>query len=346
MDGITRMNGMALLLLVALVVLGVVAAIAWMASRQKMRFLVKGVVALLIVAAVVAVGWYGTMVPMSVYRQHQARQREADQAATQAETPPTVGSALLNPAIELPSPAEDSATETESEDDPTETVPKPTAEAPVAAAAGPTPPEDRPDWVDAPPGKTDGVYRMAVAVGPYVDEPDLDKGPLPDEIGKAVDKYIAMYQPEAHRLVDLPDSDVRKSIMRGRWAESREFVISPEGQVPEEHETMTEVHVLLEFDREANALIEDEWENVVVARRITAAGAVSAGVLLLLTGVWGYLKIDVATKGAYRGRLRLAAFGVIVLVVALGFHLVRHEQRVRVGQPEVYNTPEVHNTTY
>jgi hypothetical protein len=70
---------------------------------------------------------------------------------------------------------------------------------------------------------------------------------------------------------------------------------------------MTQLHVLLRFDREVKDRILKERERGVVAGRLWIGGSGLAVLLWLLTVSYGYLRTDLATGGTYRGRLQFAA---------------------------------------
>ena len=177
---------------------------------------------------------------------------------------------------------------------------RPTADAEEAAA------EARPDWVEAAPHKVGGVYRMTAMVGPYSTRLECDQK-LSEALQEKLDEYLETYLgPEAAGRVRLEPGYVRDHIAKQQWEETKQFSVGP----------MIQVHVLMEFDRAANARIDEAWEKAIVTRRLGVVGGLGAVVLLLLSAVWTYLKIDLATAGRYRGRLRLAATVAILAGVA------------------------------
>ena len=125
-------------------------------------------------------------------------------------------------------------------------------------------------------------------------------------------------EPKARKLVRLPLDYVQAGIVQNDWAETKDVVITPAGQIPEESVPMVWLNVLLEFDPAANSRIREVWDDAVVADRIFGLGALTAIVLALLAGVYGYLEIDLVTGGAYRRHLRLAAVGVVLTLLAAG----------------------------
>jgi len=186
--------------------------------------------------------------------------------------------------------------------------PKPAAEADPTLE---TPPADRPDWVQAEPDRTaEGNYQMPISVGPFSTRVECDEA-LPAAMHAAVQQYVSTaIDPQAAGTIRLPLAYIRDHLVQGQYEEWREYE-PPLGK-------MAKLHVLLVFDREANARLEEAWERVVVGRKLWGVGSAAAVLLLLLSTAWAYLKIDLATGGSYRGRLRLGAAAVILALVAAG----------------------------
>ena len=179
--------------------------------------------------------------------------------------------------------------------------------------------EERPEWVGVEGRKADGVYQKAVIVGPYSTLEECDEN-LPAEFARAMAEYVEKdleLGPRAARLVRLPQDYVEQFVVARKpghtdqwqqWERSRDYSVG----------RMFERHVLLQFDGKVNAHIRDQWDKVIVKERLAGLGGLAALVLLLLATAYGYLKIDLATKGAYRGRLRLATAAAILAVIAVG----------------------------
>ncbi len=196
---------------------------------------------------------------------------------------------------------------------------QPPAEAPKKAVAeDPSPgPDERPEWVDweeGVPYKAGKACQMRIAVGPYSTRSECNQK-LPERLHEAIDQYVAVYAgPEAREKVRLPLDYIQSRLVQAEWPETVDIGIPGVSAI--------QLHVLLEFDHEANATITEQWDRAVVNGRLAGIGGLAAGVLLLLSAVYGYLKIDLATKGAYRGRLRLAATGLILILLSVaGFTL-------------------------
>ena len=76
------------------------------------------------------------------------------------------------------------------------------------------------------------------------------------------------------------------------------------------------------FDERARADFERMWRNAVVQDRLWYIGGGGALVLALLATLYGYLKLELRTDSASRGKLQLAAT-LVALIVAAGALLAR-----------------------
>ncbi len=159
----------------------------------------------------------------------------------------------------------------------------------------------QPDWVDAPAQQVDGAYRVAVSVGPYATRGECERE-LPEALRAAVDEYASQYfGPEAAGRVRLPVDYLRENVVQEQWLETRRVSVSPSSQIP-----MVRLHVLLEFDRAVNDRLREAWRQAVIHGKLWILGTFGTMLLLLLSAFWAYLRVDLATRGAYRGRLRFA----------------------------------------
>jgi hypothetical protein len=174
-----------------------------------------------------------------------------------------------------------------------------------AQAANPA--AGRPAWVDAPAGRDGDLYRMTVCIGPYTTRAECDAR-LPQALQNALTQYTEIYLgAEAAGRVEMPAGELEPAILRGQYEETIQASVGP----------MIQLHLLLEFDRSMQSRIKDCWHQALVTGRLWLAGTGLLALLALLAVAVGYLKADLATAGAYRGRLRLAAM-LAALAVAGG----------------------------
>jgi hypothetical protein len=167
-----------------------------------------------------------------------------------------------------------------------------------------------PDWVGKPPGLVGDVYHMELVVGPY-DTRQACNDELPNELQKALNQYVAkcLGEPIASGIALPADELYRDLVKEQPWEEIRKSDVL--------NRMMTRLHVLVEFDHKIKERILREHERRGVAGRLGWAGVGLASVLAILAAWYAYLRIDLATAGAYRGRLRLALAAAIMGVVAV-----------------------------
>jgi hypothetical protein len=189
-----------------------------------------------------------------------------------------------------------------------ETNVEPAATAAEGAAA-------RPDWVESDGKLTGSIYRVAVKSGLYAEVPQCQHA-LEQEIKAVTDRYIDEYLAEgAANLVDVPREFLRQQIKRAEFHEIRH------SEALDGH-PMHQLHALLEFDDNARATFEKRWRTAIVTERLWYVGLGGAVILALLGTFWGYLRLDMQTAGAHKGRLQLAAT-LVALIVAAGALLAR-----------------------
>lgn len=168
----------------------------------------------------------------------------------------------------------------------------------------------RPSWVGASPRRTEAGYQISVATDPFASPLECERQ-LPQVLRRAVDQYVALYLGDPSRAahVELPLDFIRTEIVKAQWEEPYESSVGP----------MVRLHALLVFDRKTNARIDEAVQQRLAYERVGRLGAILAGVLAALGIVWAYLRLDLATEGRYRRRLRIAAAAAILAVVAAGW---------------------------
>jgi hypothetical protein len=200
-------------------------------------------------------------------------------------------------------------------------VPAP-AEVPVVALPATATPvsdlpaqaNDRPTWVGDSGGKlVNTIYSVSIHSGLYATVPEC-QGSLNREVKREADHYIEDYLGEgAASIVKIPLPYLLKHVKKAEYNE----VVNSETVGP-----MQQIHWLLEFDDSARADFHRLWHEAIVTNRLLYAGSGAALVLALLGTFYGYLKLDLQTGGAHKGRLQLAAT-LVALIVAAGALVVR-----------------------
>ena len=169
-----------------------------------------------------------------------------------------------------------------------------------------------PAWVDAEPDRHGSDYHMPIALGPYTTRSECDRY-LDGALTSAVQKYVATHVgPRASGRVRFSPDFLEERILKEQYEEWNDYSVG----------RMVTLHALLVFDRQMNTRLQEDWKRIVINERLWRVSALALPFLLLLSAVYAYLRIDLATAGSYRGRLRLAAGAVILTLIAAGFMAV------------------------
>jgi len=172
--------------------------------------------------------------------------------------------------------------------------------------------EKRPAWVDATPSRVGDTYQTCITVGPYTSRMECDAR-LPAALEAGVADYTEIFLGrDAAGRVRLPEDYVRKQIVKQEWEETIQASFGP----------MIQLHVQLEFDKQDRELIEKQWQQSIVAGRLWYTSLSVAGGLALMGLLFLGMKIDLATKGAFRGRLFFAAAATVMAVAVAAFILM------------------------
>jgi len=179
--------------------------------------------------------------------------------------------------------------------------------------------EPRPDWVDEPAALQGEVYRQVVHAGPHPRrlEAELE---LEERVRRAVGEYLdEAIAPGAAELVEFPKEYIEDRIVRDQFTEvhKRSF-----GTLADDV-YMVDIYAQLEFDSAIRREANERYRQAIVDDRLWITGFSLIGVLGLLGTVFGYLRLDDATAGQRRGRLRVVAVGMILALVTAGVLVAR-----------------------
>ncbi len=172
-------------------------------------------------------------------------------------------------------------------------------------------PPGRPAWVEAPPVREGTVHSTAVCSDPHATQAQAMQA-LDEKVQAATADYISEYlQSElAPRLVRYSLKDIKRMLMSPDriYHEKISVSIGP----------MHQVHAQLEFSPDFRDQLDRRWGELRATYRLAETGLVSTGVLLLLATVFGYFRLDNATRGYYTGRLQFMAATMILAIIAGG----------------------------
>lgn len=186
----------------------------------------------------------------------------------------------------------------------------------------------RPAWVESPPVREGDVHTTAVSSLPQ-ETPEECRSALDERLKAAVDQYVDEYLAgewavplKASRLVSYDLPYIRQRLIRPDEIYDEVIQVS--------FGPMHQRHALLQFDaafrRELDGRRDDlsrYARQLLVRGRLWATALVFAGVLSLLAVVSGARRVNHATHGSYRGRLRWIAAAAILGLVVVGVLLAR-----------------------
>ncbi len=237
---------------------------------------------------------------------------------------PPAGDAAVGDETESEDSAEqpsDDADATDSETEPPETVGD---DKPTTAAA--TPAEPKPDWVTTPPTRVGNSFQRVIRSDPYTTVEECNRHLdqlmivataeyLRDFLGAEEftryfdtdDRFSLRYRRSKPRLerIGVTSGFIRRAICKKEYVETD---VHDFGE-------MKTVYLLMEFDADAQADLRRRWKDSQLENRLVVVGTGSSAVLLLLGTVFGFFKLDTATKGYYTKRL---IFGALLVTMAVG----------------------------
>jgi hypothetical protein len=182
--------------------------------------------------------------------------------------------------------------------------------------------------VESDPVRTGSVHAIAISSGPHEHERDCRRT-LDEELKKAVDQYVDDYlgkvyadKLQASTFVNYDPGYIKQRLVRPEniYHEVIQVSFGP----------MHQMHALLEFDdafrkelEGRRSEIDEQWRGLLMLGRVTGTALAFGFVLALLGVVFGYFKLDTATRGYYTGRLQFSAAMVILTLIVAGVFLAR-----------------------
>jgi len=184
----------------------------------------------------------------------------------------------------------------------------PQIEAPAATVEIPP---GRPKWVGAEPNLRGKIHTVPVSSGPYATDPQAKRA-LDEALVKATNEYIA----------EQLDSELAPTLLRYDARTIKERFVKEENRY---HDVarysvgwMHEHFALIEFGPDFRKELDARWTNVRATSRLAQTGLISGAALALLASVFGYFRLDNATRGYYTGRLQFMTAAAILAVVGAG----------------------------
>ncbi len=169
-------------------------------------------------------------------------------------------------------------------------------------------PPGRPQWIEAEANLTGEIHTVYVCSGPFA-LPSQANRALDDAMVRATRDYISgqLGDSLATKFIDYDAKTIKQRFVKPEKV-YREIITASVGP-------MHQVHALLEFDSEFRKELDGRWETVRATSRLFQMGLFSGAGLLLITSVFGYFRLDHATRGYYTGRLQFMTAAAILAVV-------------------------------
>jgi hypothetical protein len=170
-------------------------------------------------------------------------------------------------------------------------------------------PPGRPMWVGQAPQLEGSIHSVAVCSDPYATHQQAVKA-LERKMEDATEKYITDYLHSkfAANLIHYDVKDIKRQLLTPSnvYHEKITVSIGP----------MHQVHALLEFKPDFREQLDQRWGEMRATYRLAETGLISGGVLLVLATIFGYFRLDNATRGYYTSRLQFMAAAAILAIVA------------------------------
>lgn len=176
-----------------------------------------------------------------------------------------------------------------------------------------------PAWVESLPNRAGAVHTTAVSSGPFFKRRDCELA-LDSKLKEKTDEYINEYLGHS-RAALFPSLNYNSDYVRMR-------LLRPENIHYEEitgtsYGDMQQAHALLEFDNAFRQELDRSWAHLVKTSHLLKTGFGAAGVVAMLSVLFGYFRTDTATRGYYSRRLQFLAVTAILGLVATGVFLVK-----------------------
>jgi hypothetical protein len=176
--------------------------------------------------------------------------------------------------------------------------------------------DKRPDWVEAKPVLDGDVHSLAVKSDFHVREAECWRA-LDRELMMGTKAYIAEYLGSNHAplFFSYTLDEIKARFLRSDsvYHEVVEVSFGP----------MHQVHALLEFPADFRRDLDQHWAQVVAAGRLVKTAGSALGILALVTIIFGYFRLDTATRGYYTRRLQFVAAAAILALIAAGVVFAR-----------------------
>ena len=192
-----------------------------------------------------------------------------------------------------------------------------------------TAPEGVPEWFKSQDEKIGDVHYLMVTSKPAATMLEAERG-----IGPAA--FEAVLRFAGRRLFQQPNQELafKLGITESLVVDE---LLSPEFQhigivensfteemkkrLGERHAKLYCAYVRVEITPEFLTSIDEKWDNDQTRQRVVSTGIVGGGLLCFLGVIFGYLRLNHATRGFYSRRLQMGAASVTILITLICYGL-------------------------
>jgi hypothetical protein len=177
-------------------------------------------------------------------------------------------------------------------------------------------PDNRPAWTSTKPVLSGTIHTIPVASGAYAK--DIDARHAFDQ---------ALVEETRDYIAEQLGSELAARFVTYNARQIKERFVRPEN-VHDDVATysvgpMHEYFALVEFGPDFRREIDARWQAVRGQSRLLQFGLLAGAGLLLLSTMFGYFRLDNATRGYYTGRLQFLAAATILAVIGAGAIMAR-----------------------
>ncbi|HZN33800.1 MAG TPA: hypothetical protein VFB80_08270 [Pirellulaceae bacterium] len=173
-------------------------------------------------------------------------------------------------------------------------------------------PASRPAWINQPQNVSgDGIHTVPVASDPHAREADARRA-LDRALEAATSEYIfeQLGSQLAPRLLHYDANTIKRRFVKHEnlYSDKATYLSGD----------MYESFALVEFDKSFRDELAGRWQSIRGQSRLAQVGLFAGAALLLLASVFGYFRLDNATRGYYTGRLQFLTAAAILAVIGAG----------------------------
>ena len=182
---------------------------------------------------------------------------------------------------------------------------------PVVPVEYPDRGEDAPAWLEAERWTDNEADFVAVQSKLHFTRKECSRA-LAEQVKEATDEYInrLLNSSRAAMLIGYSIDEIeRHNLIEEQFDEQVMVTSGP----------MRQSHALLRFSDSIRNDIEERWRKLTATTRLMQTGLGAGAVFMFLGALFGYFKLDTATRGYYTGRLQFATAGTILALVAASF---------------------------